>query len=67
MNKIAATIILCSGILLLIIGVSAPNTAHSYLAPLFADSPIDKVVMVLVGGVVATIIGLVELVRGSKD
>lgn len=67
MNKIAATIMLFSGILLLIIGVSVPNTAHSYLAPLFAESPIDKAIVVLVGGVVATIIGLVELVRGSKN
>ena len=67
MNKIAATIILCSGILLLIIGVNVPNTAHSYLAPLFVDSPIDKAIIVLVGGVVATIIGLVELVRASKN
>lgn len=67
MNKIAATIILFCGILLLIVGVSVPNTAASYLAPLFAESPIDKAIMVLVGGVVATIVGIVELVRGSKD
>ena len=67
MNKITSTILLFCGILLLIIGVSVPNTAHPYLAPLFADSPIDKAIMVLVVGVVATIIGLVELVRGSKD
>ena len=67
MNKITATIMLFCGVLLLIIGVSVPNTAHSYLAPLFADSPIDKAIMMLVGGVVATIIGLVELVRGSKN
>ena len=67
MNKITATIMLFCGVLLLIIGVSVPNIAHSYLAPLFADSPIDKAIMMLVGGVVATIIGLVELVRGSKN
>ena len=67
MNKITATIMLFCGVLLLIIGVSVPNTAHSYLAPLFADSPIDKAIMMLVGGVVATIIGLVELVRGLKN
>lgn len=65
-KKIAAILLLC-GIILLIIGISVPNIANSYLASLLADSPIDKAIIILVGGVTATIIGLIELVRRSKE
>lgn len=67
MSKTIAAILLLCGIVLLIMGVSVPNVANSYLASLLAESPIDKAIIMLVGGVIATMIGLIELVRRSKN
>jgi VIT1/CCC1 family predicted Fe2+/Mn2+ transporter len=54
MNKTVSLAILAGGILLLIFGVSASESL---------SSPTDKAIWMLVGGVVATIIGLVGLLR----
>ena len=66
MNKAVSLAILAGGILLLIYGVSASKSFSSDISRFFTGSPTDKTIWMLVGGVVAIIIGLVGLLRGSK-
>jgi hypothetical protein len=48
----------------MIFGVSASNSISSDISRIFTDAPTDKAIWMLVGGVVASIIGLVGLQRG---
>lgn len=66
MDKTISLAILAGGILLAIFGVSASNSVSSDISRIFTDTPTDKAVWMLVGGVVVTIIGLAGLLRGSK-
>ena len=63
MNKAVSLAILAGGILLLIFGVSASESLSSDFSRFFTSSPTSKAIWMLVGGVVATIIGLVGLLR----
>ncbi|MGE5241691.1 MAG: DUF3185 family protein [Bacteroidota bacterium] len=67
MDKTISLAILAGGILLLIFGVSASNSLSSGISRFFTDAPTDKAIWMLVGGVVVTIIGLVGLLRGSRN
>jgi hypothetical protein len=67
MDKTISLAILAGGILLVIFGVSASNSVSSDISRIFTDAPTDKAIWMLVGGIVATIIGLVGLLRGSKS
>jgi len=64
MNKGVSLAILGGGILLIIFGVSASNSFSSDISRFFTGSPTDKAIWMLIGGVVATVIGLVGLLRG---
>jgi hypothetical protein len=66
MNKGMSVALLVVGIVLLIWGVSATESFSSDVSQFFAGSPTDKAVWLLVGGIVATIVGLFGLLRGSK-
>ena len=66
MNRAVSLAILAGGILLLIFGVAASKSFSSDISRFFTGSPTDKTIWMLVGGVVAIIIGLVGLLRGSK-
>jgi hypothetical protein len=67
MDKTIALAILAGGILLLIFGVTAANSVSSDFSRFFTDAPTDKAIWLLVGGAVATIFGLVGLMRGLKS
>jgi divalent metal cation (Fe/Co/Zn/Cd) transporter len=67
MNKAVSLAILAGGILLLIFGVSASKSLGSDISRFFTGSPTDKAIWMIIGGVVATIIGLVGLLRYSKE
>jgi hypothetical protein len=67
MDKTISLAILAGGILLVIFGVSASNSVSSDISRIFTDAPTDKAIWMLVGGIVATIIGLVGLLRGSRS
>ena len=67
MNKLVSLAILGGGILFIIIGVSAAKSFSSDISRFFTGSPTDKAIWMLVGGAVATIIGLVGLLRGSNQ
>jgi len=67
MEKAISLAILAGGILLVVFGVSASNSVSSDISRIFTDAPTDKAIWMLVGGIVATIIGLVGLLRGSRS
>ena len=64
MNKPVALALLAGGILLIIFGVSAVQSFSSDLSRFFTGAPTDKAIWMLVGGVAASIIAVVGLVRG---
>ena len=66
MNRAVSLAILAGGILLMIYGVAASESFSSDISRFFTGSPTDKTIWMLVGGVVAIIIGLVGLLRVSK-
>ena len=66
MNKTISLAVLAGGILLLIFGINAYDSSSSDISRFFTGSATDKSIWMLVGGVVATVLGLVSLMRGSK-
>jgi len=67
MNKIVSLALLVGGIVLIIVGVNATNSFSSDVSRFFTGSPTDKAVWMLIGGVLAAVIGLAgTFFRGSK-
>lgn len=66
MNKLVSLALLAGGIVLIVVGVNATNSFSSDVSRFFTGSPTDKAVWMLIGGVVAAVLGLVGLLRGSK-
>ena len=64
MNTPVALALLAGGILLIIFGVSAARSFSSDIARFFTGSPTDKAIWMLIGGTVASIVGVVGLWRG---
>jgi hypothetical protein len=65
MNKAVMLAILAGGIVLVIYGVAASESFSSDVSRFFTGSPTDKTMWLLVGGIVAIVIGLVGLLRGQ--
>ena len=57
---------LAGGIVLVVYGVAASKSFSSDVSNFFTGTPTDKTIWLLVVGIVAIIIGLVGLLRGSK-
>jgi hypothetical protein len=66
MNKIVSLALLVGGIVLIIVGVNATNSFSSDVSRFFTGSPTDTAVWMLIGGILAAVIGLVGTFRGSK-
>ena len=66
MTKSISVALLAGGILLLIFGINAYDSTSSDISRFFTGSATDKSIWMLVGGVVATVLGLVGLSRKSK-
>jgi hypothetical protein len=66
MNKGLSVALLIVGIVLIIWGVNALESFSSELSRVFTGSPSDKAVWLLVSGIVAAIVGLFGLLRGTK-
>jgi hypothetical protein len=67
MNKIVSLALLIGGVVLIIIGINATNSFSSDVSRFFTGSPTDKAIWMLIGGVVAGVIGLIGVMRGSKQ
>jgi hypothetical protein len=58
MNKIFSGALLVGGVILIVLGVTAMNSFSSDVSRFFTGSPTDKAVWMLIGGSVATVVGL---------
>jgi hypothetical protein len=67
MNKMVSIVLLIGGVVLIIMGVQATNSFSSDLSRFFTGSPTDKAIWMLIGGGVASVIGLVGVMRGAKQ
>ncbi|MGD0597629.1 MAG: DUF3185 family protein [Sedimentisphaerales bacterium] len=65
MNKVVSLVILAAGIVLVVFGVAATKSFSSDISRFFTGSPTDKAIWMLIGGVVAIIIGLAGLSLGK--
>lgn len=66
MNKIIGIALLAVGIVLIIFGVNASNSFDSSMSRFFNGHPTNETIWFLVGGIVACVIGVGALLRGSK-
>lgn len=66
MIKSVAFAILAGGVLLLVFGVNAMNSASSDVSRLFTGAPTDRAIWMVVGGAAVAVAGLVGLLFGSK-
>ena len=66
MNKAVSIALLAGGIVLIVIGVNATKSFSSDVSRSFTGSPTDKAVWMLIGGIVAAVVGLFGAMRGSK-
>ena len=67
MNKLLSLALLVGGILLIVYGVNASNSIGSDFSRLFTGSPTDKSIWLLIGGIVAAVIGAGGLMRRSSS
>ncbi|MHB8742398.1 MAG: DUF3185 family protein [Sulfuricaulis sp.] len=67
MDKTLSLAILVGGIILLIIGINTSHSIDSNISRFFTDAPTDKAIWMLIGGAVVTIIGLMGLLRSSRN
>jgi hypothetical protein len=66
MNKIVSLALLVGGVVLVVIGISATNSFSSDVSRFFTGSPTDKAVWMLIGGIIAAVIGLFGTLPGSR-
>ena len=64
MTKAVSLALLVGGGLLIIFGFMAATSLSSDISRFFTGSPTDKAIWMLIGGVVASAIGVVGLARG---
>jgi hypothetical protein len=60
-------VLLIGGVVLMVLGVQATNSFGSDVSRFFTGSPTDKAIWMVIGGIVASVIGLAGLMRGSKQ
>lgn len=66
MNKIISLALLVGGIVLISYGLSASESIGSDFSRFFTGNPTDKTMWLLIGGIVASVVGAVGLLRGGK-
>jgi hypothetical protein len=66
MNKVFSLALLIGGVVLIVLGINATESFGSDISRFFTGSPTDKAVWMLIGGCVATVVGLGMTLRGSN-
>jgi uncharacterized membrane protein YidH (DUF202 family) len=66
MNRIVSIALLVFGVVLMIFGINAMNSFASDASRFFTGSPTDKAIWMLLGGIIASIAGLVLTCRSWK-
>jgi hypothetical protein len=64
-NKLISLAIFAGGIVLVVFGVAATKSLSSDISSFFTGSPTDKAIWMLIGGIVAIVIGLGGLSLGK--
>jgi Protein of unknown function (DUF3185) len=64
MSKAISLALLAGGIVLLVFGIMATTSLSSDISRFFTGSPTDKAIWMMIGGVVASVVGAVGLLRG---
>jgi uncharacterized membrane protein YidH (DUF202 family) len=67
MNKIVALALLIGGVVLVIFGIQAMDSFSSDVSRFFTGSPTNKAVWMLIGGIVASVVGLAMTLRGARQ
>jgi hypothetical protein len=67
MNRIVSLALLVGGVVFIVLGINATNSFSSDVSRFFTGSPTDKAVWMLIGGIVAASVGLIGMLRGSKQ
>jgi hypothetical protein len=65
MNRAVSLALLAIGILLIAFGIDASNSFNPSVSRFFTGSPSDKAIWLLIGGILASTVALVGLVRGK--
>ena len=67
MNKLVSLTLLVGGVVLIIYGVNATNSFTSDVSRFFTGSPTNKAIWMLIGGLVAGVVGLAGVMRGTRQ
>jgi hypothetical protein len=67
MNRTISLALLVGGIVLIVYGIAANDSTASGITRFFTGNPTDKTMWLLIGGVVACIVGSAGLMRDSKS
>ena len=67
MNKLVSLALLVGGVVLIIFGVQATDSFSSDVSRFFTGSPTDKAIWMLIGGIVAALVGLTMSLRGARQ
>jgi hypothetical protein len=65
MNQIAGIALLVGGVVLMVFGFTAADSFGSDVSRFFTGSPTDKAIWMIIGGIVAAIVGLGLTLRGK--
>jgi hypothetical protein len=66
MNKYISIVLLGGGIALMFFGFNATNSFSSDVSRFFTGSPTNKAIWMLIGGAVASLLGLMMLWRAPR-
>jgi hypothetical protein len=66
MNRIASTILLVLGVILLVMGMDAYRSVSSDVSRVFTGAPTDRAMWLLIGGGLSTAAGFGGFARGGK-
>jgi uncharacterized membrane protein YidH (DUF202 family) len=67
MNKLVSLALLVGGVVLIVIGINATNSFSSDVSRFFTGSPTDKAIWMLIGGILAAVLGLTGTLRSWKQ
>ena len=66
MNRILSLALLVGGIVLIVYGINASESISSDFSRFFNGSPTDRTIWLLIGGIVASVVGAGGLLLSAK-